>query len=229
MKLYTVFTESHREFFEKYFIKTLPFDPRIELRVLFKPQIGNGEFLTKGWLETMKYKTECFVQAIEETPENEYFIFADPDIQFFRPFVDDMLYAVKDYDVVFQHDYKGGANTGFFIMKRTPATRGFIHTVNYNVHNYIHEQECINAYLADMQKLPEDIRIRCQILPRRYWTYGEITKDVKDEDLPNSSWTEDKPDFDIPKDIVMHHANWTRTVKDKFKLLDLVRKKYNEN
>ena len=55
MKLYTVFTESHMELFQNYFIKSLPFDHRLELRVLFKEQLCNAEFRTKGWRETITF------------------------------------------------------------------------------------------------------------------------------------------------------------------------------
>ena len=47
----------------------------------------NGQFMQAGWLNTMQVKIEVILTAIKENWGNN-FIFADCDIQFFRPFTD---------------------------------------------------------------------------------------------------------------------------------------------
>lgn len=225
MRIYTVFTESHRPFFEKYFFKTFPFEPRIELRVLFKSQLGNAEFLGENWNKTMEYKVDCFIQAAQETPNGEYFMFSDPDIQFFKPFYDDIAFQMKNHDAVFQDDYFGGINTGFFAIRSLPNTRAFLNTVKSNLKRFDHEQHAFNSLIQHFKQLPK-IEFKWKKLSKNYWTYGE--KVIKpDPNLEKYTTWEGDENFDLPEDIVIHHANWTKTFKDKFRLLDLVRKKYN--
>jgi hypothetical protein len=224
MKLYTVFTESHRSFFENYFFKTLPFEPRLELRILFKPQICSGEFLSKGWNQTMAYKVDCFIQAAKETPDNEIFMFSDPDIQFFKPFYDDILNHMRNYEAVFQNDYFGGINTGFFAMRSNPNIRGFLNTVKHNLANFNEEQHAFNSLVQHFDKLPK-IKFNWKKLPLEYWTYGEKVKELDTNPVTYSIWNGDKT-FDIPDNIIMHHANWTKTFYQKKEILDLVRKKH---
>jgi hypothetical protein len=227
MNLYTVYTESHKIFFEDVFIKTLPFDSRIELRALMKEQTCNAEFRSKGWKETMYYKVRCFIQAAYEIEDGEYFIFSDPDIQFFRPFYNDVLKEVEGYDAAFQNDYGGGVNTGFFIMKSTSQTRAFLKTVEGNLDKFPEEQVCFNYLMRNFSQYPK-ISFRWKMLPRRYWTYGEKAIKPKPTGEPYSIWEGTDYDFDIPSDIVMHHANWTNTFANKIKLIDVVKQKYNE-
>lgn len=217
MKLYTVFTESHRGLFEDYFFKTLPFDSRLELRVLFKDQVCNAEFRSTGWRETMYYKVRCFIQAAYETNDGEYFMFSDPDIQFFRPFYDDIIKQVDGYDAAFQNDYGGGVNTGFFIMKSTPNTRAFLKTVEGNLERFPEEQVCFNHLMSNFNKSEYNkIKFNSKNLTKNYWTYGA-----------NYCAWDGNSKFTIPEDIVMHHSNWTKTFAEKKQLLDIVREKFN--
>lgn len=227
MNIYTVFTESHRSLFENYMFKTLPFDSRLELRVLFKQQTCNAEFRSEGWKDTMYYKVRCFIQAAYEIKDGDYFIFCDPDIQFFRPFYDDILKEVEGYDAAFQNDYGGGVNTGFFIMKSTPKTRAFLKTVEGNLEKFPEEQVCFNHLIQNFSQY-EKIAFSCKFLPNRYWTYGEKAIQPKPNGEPYSIWDGKDVDFEIPEDIIIHHGNWTNTFSNKIKLLDLVREKYNK-
>ena len=214
MKIYTLFTPSHRLLFENYFLKTFPFEDRVELKVLFKKQLGNAEFHSEGWRETMHYKTRCFIQAAEEVKDQGIFMFIDPDIQFFRPFYDDVMDHMKDNDAVFQNDYNGGVNTGFFAMRSTAKTRNFLQLVEDNLHRFQEEQQCFNFIINKFYKHP-DLAFNVSMLPLRYWTYGQF----------NTNWNGEE-EFNIPQDIIMHHGNWTKPFSNKIKLLDLVRKKY---
>ena len=215
MKLYTVFTQSHRSLFEDYFLKTLPFDSRIELRALFKEQLCNAEFRSEGWRKTMYYKVNCFIQAAKETPEGECFIFSDPDIQFFRPFYDDLISHMEGYDAVFQNDYGGGVNTGFFVMRSNKQTRSFLKTVEGNLENFPEEQVCFNFLIKNFENYPS-IAFKTKMLPSNYWTYGQNFK----------SW-DGTESFEIPNDIIMHHSNWTKSFKEKVELLNVVRNKFD--
>ena len=214
MKVYTLFTPSHRSLLENYFLKTFPFDPRIELRILMQEQLGNAEFHGPGFRESTHCKVKCFRQAAIEVGDQNIFMFIDTDIQFFENFYDEIQKHMKNYDAVFQNDYNGGLNTGFFAMRSTEHTRLFLKTVDENMHRFQDEQQCINYVVNAFHKHPE-IAFRVGLLPRKYWTYGEF----------NHNW-EEGMDFDIPNDIVIHHGNWTKPFANKIKLLDIVKNKY---
>jgi len=226
MKLYTVFTESHYGMFKDYFIKSFPFDPNLELVVKFKPQVcASSEFQSEGWRETMMYKVQCFIDAAYETEYGQCFMFADPDIQFFKPFHDDVLKHLGDADAIFQNDFGGGVNTGFFMMRSTPVTRAFLQTVKGNLHNFPEEQVCFNHLLRNFQIYPK-IAFKWGMLPKEYWTYGELAIHRATQQNPAGTW-QGNEEFDIPENIIIHHANWTTPFKNKIKLLDVVKEKYN--
>jgi hypothetical protein len=226
MKIYTVFTESHYDLFKNYFIKTFPFDNNLQLVVKFKPQVcPSSEFQSEGWRDTMKYKVRCFIDAAYETPYNECFMFSDPDIQFFKPFSQDVIQQLGNFDAAFQNDYGGGVNTGFFIMRSTPQTRAFLKTVEGNLEKFPEEQVCFNFLMQNFSLYPK-ISFNWKFLSREYWTYGEKAIQPKITGEQYSIWDGTDDDFNIPKEIVIHHGNWTNNFANKVKLLDLVRKKF---
>jgi hypothetical protein len=182
-----------------------------------KEQLCNAEFRSEGWRETMYYKVRCFIQAATETPNGEFFMFSDVDIQFFKPFYDDIMNQVQGFDAAFQNDYRGGVNTGFFIMRSTPQTRAFLKTVEGNLHKFPEEQVCFNHLIVnfnnpDLRKIAFNVKM----LTKNYWTYG----------INDVGWNGTK-DFTIPEDIIIHHSNWTENFQLKKDLLDVVREKYN--
>ena len=229
MKLYTVFTESHYEMFKEHFIKSFPFETNLELIVKFKPQVcASSEFHSAGWRDTMKYKVQCFIDAAYETKEGECFVFSDPDIQFFKNFSSDLLNHIQGYDAAFQNDYGGGVNTGFFIMRSTPKTKAFLKTVEGNLEKFPEEQVCFNFLMQKFNDISYDkIAYRWKMLPREYWTYGELAWQRINHTNNSGTW-QGHEDFNIPENIILHHANWTSNFKNKINLLNLVRNKYNE-
>jgi hypothetical protein len=226
MRIYTVFTESHYDLFKNYFIPSFPFDINLELVVKFKPQAcPSSEFQSEGWRDTMKYKVQCFIDAAYETPKGECFMFTDPDIQFFKPFSKDVIEQLGDADAAFQNDYGGGVNTGFFIMRSTSQTRAFLKTVEGNLEKFPEEQVCFNYLINNFHMHPK-ISFPIKMLDKNYWTYGEYAIKRASSENPAGTW-QGHEDFDIPKDIVMHHGNWTVPFANKIKLMDVVKQKYN--
>jgi hypothetical protein len=230
IKAHTLFTDTHKKFLTDYFLPTFPFRKEIDLILLHREQhCKTAEFETEGWHETMRDKATCFLDGIQNCKDNEIFMFIDPDIQFFGDFYEDIINVMQTHDVAWQNDIIGGVNTGFFAVKNNKMTRNFFRTILGNLDSFSQEQVLANHLLQNIHKYPS-IGIKWTFLPERYWTYGRIAA------LPGSlecglrgHWTPESPDFDIPKDIVIHHANWTNSYQNKFLLLDLVKKKYNQN
>lgn len=226
IKAYTLFTDSHKKFLTDYFIPTFPYREEIELTILHRPQhCKTASFETEGWKETMRDKVNCFIEGIESCTEEDIFMFIDPDIQFFGDFYDDIVSNLSNKDAVFQNDVFGGVNTGFFAVKNNNRVRSFFKTILGNLDSFSQEQVLANYLLTNSDKFPS-IAISWAFLPAKYWTYGHIAALPGEGVEPyRGSWTPDAPDFDVPQDIVIHHANWTAGINNKIKLLEIVKSK----
>jgi hypothetical protein len=205
MKLYVIFTPSHRNLYENYFLKTLPND--FELVPLEIPQeCPTGEFYKEGWDKTCYRKVEIYEKACEEN-QGKLFAFSDVDVQFFGNIKETMIEELGDYDIACQNDTGLYYCSGFFICNANERT---LNMFNMMKKNYNKE---------DQTSLNEQIHlVRSKFLSRRFFTVAHST---------NSVWT--GQDFYVPSDILMHHANWTAGIDNKIRLLDLVRKKVENN
>jgi len=86
-----------------------------------------------------------------------------------------------------------------------------------NLEKFEEEQQTTNYLLRNLNKFPS-IQIKWEFLPKEYWTYGEIAGG-------RGHWVSTDESFEIPKDIFIHHGNWTKTKDDKYKILDIVKKR----
>jgi hypothetical protein len=225
IKAYTLFTASHKKFLTDYLLPSFPYHENVELCIRYKPQrCSTANFETEGWRDTMRDKVECFIEGIEVCKDNEIFMFIDPDIQFFGDFYNDIVTEIQNKDAVFQDDVFGGVNTGFFAVKNNKNTRALFKTVLGNLNSFSQEQVLLN-HLLQQYKLSTSISINWSFLSKKYWTYGHIASLPGDLNGFRGSWTPEAIDFNVPKDIIMHHANWTGGVENKIKLLDIVKSK----
>lgn len=230
IKAYTLFTDSHKKFLTDYFYPTFPYRKEIELTVLHRPQrCKQALFETEGWKDTMRDKSTCFIEKLQECANDEIFMFIDPDIQFFKDFYEDIVTVMQDLDIAWQNDVIGGVNTGFFAVKNNKQTRAFFKTIlgNLDSANFSQEQVLANHLLQNISMYPT-IAVKWGFLPKEYWTYGWVaaTPDPT-TGYYRGGWKPGALDFDIPKDIVIHHANWTAGIENKLNLLDIVKEKYD--
>ena len=124
MKIYTHYSDSHKDLYENYFkksIRNLYSEDELKIRsASHKQTTRSGEFMEQGWLESMKYKLQVILQAIEEN-RNEYFIFSDVDIYYYDKFIPDLINSVQGFDIACQEDC-GTLCAGFFIAKGNDMT-----------------------------------------------------------------------------------------------------------
>lgn len=230
IKAYTLFTDSHKKFLTDYFMPTFPFRKEIELTILHRPQhCKTASFETKGWKETMRDKSTCFYEKVSECKDDEIFMFIDPDIQFFKDFYNDIITRMNTgLDILWQNDVIGGVNTGFFAVRNNNRTRGFFKTIlgNLDSKDFSQEQVLANYLLQNIRQYPS-IAVNWSFMPDEYWTYGHIAASIDPRTGGcRGGWTPESLDFEIPKNIIIHHANWTQGINNKIKLLDIVKKKY---
>jgi hypothetical protein len=212
-KILTFYSESHRELFENYFLKSYNkfLSGNYNLIVKKIDQISEtGEFASKGFDLTMLEKIKFIIENIDFFDEN-FLIFADCDIQFFCNLEYDLGYN----DIIFQED----ASTycaGFFICRQNKKVKDFFECVKNKLLNdlngVIDDQGIINQIIdkfdISVGKLPKD----------KFWTVGNSTNGLR--------WV--GQDFYCPPTVQMHHANFTVGIDNKKLLMNMVREKLNE-
>jgi hypothetical protein len=224
--LYTFCTPSHSVLRDEWFLKSVTdeYDVRGSEG---EQQSKTGEYYSDNWISTMEGKTKVVCRGLGEC-FGGVFVFSDVDIQFFGPTRDYLLAALGDYDIAFQkNDPSGAICTGFFICRANDATRDFWNTVLEMLRTHAHgdDQDCTELLLQGV--------IRRWPIIRRFWNkkhgvYGTGSSAMrwrllgKEIYLPGKQW---KPGdaLSIPKNILVHHANWTVGIENKIAQLRYVR------
>jgi hypothetical protein len=204
--MYTLYTDSHRELFDNYFMASLPSD--VEIFPTHYPQYSkNGVFGHEGWKETMIGRVNVILQAIEDN-WGQPFIYADCDVQFFGDITAALLAELGDNDIAFQNDNFQYC-AGFLVAKANQSVKDLYTEVKDRFAEFSDDQDGINK-----------VEHKCKAvkLSDRFWTVGLQTE--------MRLWTDAK-EFTIPSNILIHHANWTLPgIAEKIKLMNIVRAQY---
>ena len=205
MKLYVIFTESHRKLYEDYFLKTLPNEFEL-VPLKISQECPTGEFYKEGWDKTCYRKVELYEKACREN-QGELFAFSDVDIQFFGNVKETMIEELGDYDIACQNDTAQYYCSGFFICRGNESTLSMFSEMKKNYQS--EDQTTLNRHIH---------MVKSKFLSRKFFTIGHIIYSV---------WK--GQDFEIPYPILIHHSNWVAGIENKIKLLDVVRKKVENN
>ena len=217
MKLFTTFTESHRPFFDKFFLpsyKNINKNKKFSLYVSEMDQKSkNGSYATYGFRESTADKLKVIIKMIDEN-DGEYILYSDPDVQFFEGFTEDILsYVNRDpsIDIYCQNDTpKCPENiilcTGFMLIKCSNKIKKVFENALTYLHHFEHDQYAFNYFRKDVnwKFLPEE----------KYYTIAYNTG--------NAVWGGEKYE-NIPDGILMHHGNWVAGVDNKLKLLEYIK------
>lgn len=211
-KIYTFFSESHKDLLNDYFIRSFErtkMNEYFSLDITRVPQQSvSGDFGSPGFAECMQDKIKVILRAIDEN-EGGMFIFADCDIQFLKPLHEDIFsYDMTNMDILAQSD-QGTICAGFMICKVSEKLKDFFRYIHDVCLNFPNDQICIdrNKHKINYSLLPCD----------KYYTVGNYT----DGAVWNGKDSIPQP----PKEVIMHHANFTVGVENKKKLMDMC---YNE-
>lgn len=214
MNVYTFYTDSHKEIFdlfEEYFYKNS--DTKLKLIVSrFEQECPSATHKEHGWSTTMKRKVECILNALQETPENEWFVYTDCDILLFQGWMNVLNSNNSNFDIIIQNDFISLC-AGFFFCKSNNKTKQLWQDVYNSVERFGEDQTALNFFLKQSKTL------KIAILPESYFTYGLLNKSV---------W-QGTETFEIPSNIKMFHANWTEGTNNKIKLMKLVISLYEYN
>ena len=222
MKLYTLFTDSHSELLQRYFLPSLfKVVPTVEVVVKKVPQLcETATYGENGWFETMLFKALYHIQSCEETL-GDYFIYMDCDIQFFRPFIHEMVAEMQagNYDLACQDDVFPFGNrptycAGLFICKSSDRTLRFFNSL-YN--SMLANQRHKDRY-TDQIALNENLdQVKHGLLSHKFYTIAHSKQKLWDKDY----------NISVPSDLLVHHANWTHGIENKIALLNFIKEQQN--
>ena len=214
-KIITFYSDSHKILYEDYFLNSYNKYLSKDF-TLFEKKIDQlsptGDFASIGFDKTMMEKILWILENIDIN-DNNYLVFADCDIQFFK----NLEFDLSSHDILFQSDfYENNYCAGFFICKQNERVFNFFKLVydvfNSNMNGKIDDQAVINNLLNNNLELD----LKFGLLPsNKYWTVGFSTGGIV--------WI--GQDIVCPDEIIVHHANFTIGVNNKIELMNKVREK----
>lgn len=229
MKLYTFYTDSHTEYLCKYFLPSLK--DNFELVINKKQQLSStGEYMDSGWIDTMYYKVDTILEAINENmADRNLFIHSDIDVQFFGQIRDEILSCAKNYDIVFQKGARS-INNGFFACYASKKTLNFwLDVKNIMKEKNIHDEQASKMLLGLPTNYHDDNNNAYKKFNNKYnirWRYLSPKKFVGGQYCVESF--ESQKLVNPPITTLMHHATSTIGFNNKIKQLEYV-KKYLES
>lgn len=236
MRFCVAYSDSHRLFLDKFFLKTFPFELDTPLILEKMPQkCATGWLFADGWRDQMIEKQKFINKNLQTFFVDEILVFCDVDISFYGDVKEDLIECLGDNDIAFMKDHNSdqfGRCGGFFILKSNDKMRSLFGQVLSNLSSFdgreaatfnTSEQQTINSALNSM---PD---VKWTYLPPRYYTHGLYTEGLKNfsEKNQNGLWWENKDAEErenvfIPDDMKVHHANWASGIKNKIDLLEFI-------
>lgn len=203
MNLYTIHSESHREMALNYLLPSIPDSIQCYSRYVAHQHCESGSFYNNGWTDAC-YEKVVFFRDICLKEMGNIFIFSDADVQLFGDPTEQLLLELGHNDIACQDDINQFCS-GFFVCRANDKTLAMFDAM---LSNYILEdQATLNRHLGMVNAIK---------LSHVFFNVAHSIQTV---------W--DGQDFEIPNDILVHHANWTVGVENKIKLMDLVKAKYD--
>lgn len=214
MIIYTHYSDSHKYLYENFFrpsLRKIYTKEQVLIKCTHHPQLTlNGSFMTDGWKQTMGIKIDVILDALKTDKEGK-FIFADCDIQFFKPFVDDVLEELKTCDIACQED-RGSLCAGFFGCNINSRTLSLFEEIKRNLYYMANDQVALNHF-KDMVKYK-------MLDKEKYYTAGNFFQNSHTGTFVWDNVTDIAP----PKNMLLHHANYVIGVDNKINLLKMIRK-----
>lgn len=215
IKLYACYTPSHKVLYNDWFLPSLMAFNEYDLIVeTYDQECEKAEFLSEGWTKTTSRKVQLILRAIKEN-WGSWFVYSDVDIQFFRPTLGEITKAIGTKDIVFQqNDPARGFCTGFFACRANERTLEFWLAVADYMHKHsdISDQASVwNIY--KIYKKSQILHVKCGLLPNTFFCAGTFR---------GCLWNPEET-LEIPKGIIIHHANYTHGVPNKIAQLKLVK------
>jgi hypothetical protein len=224
MKIVTLYSPSHKNMYEKYFLPSFPKDARLELKTVEAPQLAGEKptFNDPNWKSFMFIKAQLLWDEVLDIAENEIYGFLDVDIINVNNFHDYILKEMEDVDFLCQSDSPSpnylNCCTGIIFFKNNENTRNLLRATNQFLSNFNNEQEALTYFAGNCRKFDELKTLKFKLLPfTRAFTYGSIAGNV---------WNGEDESFNLPpkEELLWVHANYAHH-EHKEKLLQLFKEK----
>jgi hypothetical protein len=239
LRMHVSYTESHRAMLDEYFLPSVPATLET-ITTRFEQECPSGEYHTEGWVKAVSRKLEVILAAIDDGQKrgDEFFIFSDCDIQFFGDVAADLTARMRGLDFLAIDD--GEFCTGFMVIRCDDRAKFMWREVAEALPRFPGDQSTTNDFLKRHHKalararfIPPPLQpakwrehtaagpIRAGLMPRvEYFNYMHLG-------LEDRVWDGHRP-IQIPPDMLarmrMVHANWTKGVDNKLRLLEEVRR-----
>jgi Nucleotide-diphospho-sugar transferase len=196
------------------FNSTLTKDPNITLHTftIDLSKYDSFGFMSESWAIANYQKIVNTYNFMSENPQLEYFVFADADIQFFKPgLLKELVKEAKQKNLDFYGMPEGNLNNlfhvyngGFYILRNNKNMREFM-------------KQVFVTFLKDRPKMGDQDIIN-KFLGESYWyRHAKIEKYlIQGRRRPFS------------KDTLLHHATSSEGVESKYEQILMQRKKYNK-
>lgn len=210
MKLYCFFTPSHEVFYKEWLLPSASREYEV-IPIKHKEQISkSSEYAKSGWRETQYNKVLAWKKAVEQNM-GEVIICCDVDIQFIGDSKTFFEHIIADKDIAFQQNFRGGPIcSGFFVCRCSLKTQNFFEIIANRLKKIMHEDGGGEQY--EMQQLLSEKWYELNVLKLSYdkvWCPGMEYKSLKD--------------LNVPKDMLVHHANWTEGLENKVEQLEYIK------
>jgi len=229
MDLICYHSPSHEKLFFNFFCHTLGVEKKINLVPLRGKQLcKSATYYEEGWFDAAAEKIESLKNYIKKYKNGEIFIFSDPDVIFLQPFYDRLIELFNpDLDMLLQNDSEGGFCTGFFIARKTDILVDiFEKVVLFVKENKVGDQKAFNTIVnrdelkscdaKKLKKITVQIDLKLNFLPIEEFSNCRVYGVKTPENIP---------EFEIPTQPRVFHANWCKGLENKYKLLNYVRNK----
>lgn len=246
MKLYAFYSASHEILKDNWFIPSLQDNFELKLERCDQECLS-GNYKTEGWKKAMLQKCDLVLEAIERN-RNVVFVYSDVDIQFFKPVQNVISRFMVGKDMAFQTDSpQGGICAGFFACRGNLKTQQLwqeIRTLLLQAEKGIDDQDILNRLLLGQADFFSKFVYRVRSLLKLFlrgdndfpvslqrhlnnpyrvrWTYFSVNF-FGGGTLTGQHWKPGMP-LEIPKNILLHHANWTTGIENKIAQLEWVRR-----
>lgn len=193
MKIYAVVTKSHEALLRDWFLKYMPSDC---LPIISPLKSEPVNFRSGHWHKIFIHKLKMILKAIGQN-DGQIIAVSDVDIQFFRPFADEVRSLMDGYDMLFQSSIPGGKDlgnlcAGFSVIRCTKMAADFVTEALKLVEE--RNDPSSDDQVAFQHLCSSPTKAKIGLLPDTYWTCGKI-------------WFQDMP-LDLPENIALHHAAW---------------------
>lgn len=224
MKIVTLYSPSHKNMLESYFLSSFPKDERIELKIVEAPQLAGDKptFNDPNWKSFMHIKAKLLLDELLAIPENDVYGFIDVDIINVNNFYDYVVEQMQDFDMICQSDspYPNILNacTGIIFFRNNEVCRNLLKATHTYLDKFNNEQESLTYFVANSKSYHELMTLKYKLLPfDRAFTYGALGKGV---------WQDENDVFNIPpkESLLWLHANYCH-YENKEKLLEMFQTK----